>query len=182
MALMIPRPPAEEAAPSHREYLAEVSDEPIGRQLSAQADELGRLVGGLSDAAARRRYAPGKWSVKEVVGHLSDAERILAYRLLRIARGDATPLPGFDENAYASAAGADERPAAELLAEFAAVRRATAALVEGVGPDCWGRMGNANGAPVSARALAYVIVGHVAHHLRVLRERYGLGHTGSGRG
>jgi hypothetical protein len=128
----------------------------------------------LDDAAARSRYAAGKWSVKEVLGHLTDAERIFAYRLMRIARRDATPLPGFDENAYVPAGEFDARPLDSLVGEFGALRLSTIELVEGLPSDAWARRGQASGASITARALAYIIVGHVAHHARVLRERYEL--------
>jgi uncharacterized damage-inducible protein DinB len=131
-------------------------------------------VASLDDTAARARYAAGKWSVKEVLGHITDAERIFAYRLMRIARGDATPLPGFDENAYVPAGDFDARPLLSLAGEFRALRLSTIALIDGLPLDGWVRMGQVSGASVSARALAYVIVGHVAHHTRILRERYRL--------
>jgi hypothetical protein len=111
---------------------------------------------------------------QEVLGHLSDTERIFSYRLLRIGRGDETPLSGYDENAYVPAGRFDQRPLPMLLAEFRAVRLSTMALIDGMGDECWARRGLANGTPVSARALAYIIVGHVTHHVGVLRGRYGL--------
>jgi hypothetical protein len=171
----IPRPEADEAAPFYRGYIAKVTDDDIGSQLEQQMHELEQLFGDVTDTAALSRYAVGKWSVKEVLGHLIDTERIFGYRLLRIGRGDPTPLSGFDENAYVPAGRFDERPLPMLLAELRAVRSSTMALVEGLPEDCWIRRGVANGKAISARALAYIIVGHVAHHLGVLRDRYGLG-------
>ena len=141
-------------------------------RLRAQPAELRALLGSLDDAAARARYEPGKWSIKEVVGHVSDTERVMGYRLLRIGRGDVTPLPGFEQDPYVAAAGADRRPLASLLAELEAVRAATLALVESLPAEAWERRGTASGNPVSARALAYIIAGHAAHHHAVLRERY----------
>ncbi|HEV2146656.1 MAG TPA: DinB family protein [Longimicrobiaceae bacterium] len=143
--------------------------------LAGQPAELRRLCEGLDEEGALARYAPGKWSVKEVVGHLADTERVYAYRALRVGRGDATPLAGFDENAYVAAAGSDRRPLAELLDDFQAARAATLALLRGMPEDAWERRGVANEAPVSTRSLAYVAAGHVRHHLELLRERYGLG-------
>lgn len=125
--LTLPRPAAGEAPPFQEEYIAEVSGENIGEQLVGQLADLERLFASLDDGAALARYAPGKWSIKEILGHLSDAERIFAYRLLRITRGDSTPLPGFDENAYVPAGRFDDRPLATLLAEFRAVRLSSAA-------------------------------------------------------
>jgi uncharacterized damage-inducible protein DinB len=173
--LSIPRPAPDEAAPSYHGYIAKVPDENIGEQLLDQLAEVERLFGALDDRSALARYAPGKWSIKEVLGHLSDAERIFSYRLLRIGRGDPTPLPGFDENAYVPPAGFDARPLRDLAAEFRAVRLSSVALTSGLPSTSWSQVGQASGKPVSARALAYIIVGHVTHHLGVLRERYGLG-------
>jgi len=172
--LSLPRPAADESAPFYHGYISEVPGEQIGRYLAEQLQELERLMAPLDDTAARARYAAGKWSVKEVLGHLGDTERIFAYRLMRIARGDATPLPGFDENAYVPAGDFDARPLASLVGEFHALRMSTIALVDGLPPDGWTRRGQASGASISAPALAYIMVGHVAHHARVLRERYRL--------
>jgi uncharacterized damage-inducible protein DinB len=128
----------------------------------------------VTEAGAGHRYAPGKWSVREVLGHLCDAERIFAYRLLRIARGDKTPLEGFDENVYVPAGAFDNRTLADLREEWTATREATVALVRGLPADAWTRRGSANGTSVTAAALAYIILGHVEHHLGVLRDRYGV--------
>jgi uncharacterized damage-inducible protein DinB len=180
-ALSITRPAADEAAPSYQGYIAKVAGENIGEQLVDQLAEVERLFGALDDRAAVARYAPGKWSIKEVLGHITDAERIFSYRLLRISRGDATPLPGFDENDYVPAGRFDERPLRALAAEFRTVRLSSVALASGLPSTSWSKVGQASGKPVSARALVYIIVGHVAHHLGVLRERYGLG-TGAAAG
>jgi hypothetical protein len=120
------------------------------------------------------RYAPGKWSVKEVVLHLADTERIMAYRALRIARGDATPLPGFDENAYVPLSGADAQSLDALLGEWADVRRATLSLFRHLPVEAWTRRGTASRFPVTVRALAGIIAGHERQHLVTLEERYGL--------
>jgi hypothetical protein len=168
-------PQSDEYAPFYAGYVALVREDDVLYLLARQPADLRHLCGGLSDADALARYAPGKWSVKEVVAHLADAERIFAYRALRVGRGDATPLPGFDENAYVPASGADRRPLAELLDEFEAVRAATLALFRGMPEEAWERRGVASGAPVSTRALAYVAAGHAQHHLELFRERYGLG-------
>ena len=112
--------------------------------------------------------------MKEVVVHLSDAERIFSYRALRLARGDATPLPGFDENAYAPESGADAQPLAALVTEWADVRQATLGLLRHLPAAAWTRRGTASGCPVSVRALAWIIAGHVRHHPSTLEERYGL--------
>ena len=173
--MTIPRPEAEESLAYYHRYIARVSDEPLGDQLTAQLREIERLFEQVTDRSALARYAEGKWSIKEILGHLSDTERIFAYRLLRIARGDATPLPGYEEDAYVPAGRFDERPLPMLLAELRAVRLSTAALLEGLPEEAWARWGEANGSPITARAPAFIIVGHCTHHLGVLRERYGLG-------
>ena len=143
-------------------------------ELVAQRTRLLDFLSPLTDEQAGYRYAAGKWSVKEMIGHLADAERIFAYRLLRIGRGDDTPLPGFEENDYVRAAGSDRRRIRDLLDEWAAARDATAALVRGLPPEAWECRGTANGAVISARALVYIILGHVEHHRSILEERYGL--------
>jgi uncharacterized damage-inducible protein DinB len=172
--LSLSRPGADESAPFYHGYIAKVPGEHIGAYLADQPQEIERLLAPLDDAAGRSRYAPGKWSVKEVLGHLCDAERIFAYRLLRIARADTTPLPGFDENAYVPPAEFDARPLPDLLRELKAVRASTIELVEGLPRAAWERRGQASGKSISTRAIAYITVGHVTHHLGVLRERYGL--------
>jgi uncharacterized damage-inducible protein DinB len=172
--LSVPRPGPDESAPYYHGYIDTVPGQQIGEYLTAQLREVERLLAGIDDAAARFRYAPGKWSVKEVLGHLCDAERIFAYRLLRIGRADTTPLPGFDENAYVPPAEFDARPLPELLREFQAVRASTIALVDGLPSVAWERRGQASGKAVSSRALVYIMVGHVTHHLTVLRDRYRL--------
>ena len=140
-----------------------------------QIAETRALLRDLPAGRAEHRYAAGKWSVAEVVGHLADAERVFSYRALRIARGDETPLPGFDENAYVPAGRFDRRPIADVVDEFTAVRHATLALLRGLPEDTLTRTGTASGYAVSARALAWIIAGHELHHRAVLRERYGVG-------
>lgn len=173
MPLTPPRP--DEFDPFYAGYIARVANvrSPVD-ELVAQRARLLNLLSPLSDDQARYRYADAKWSIKELVGHLSDGERIFAYRLLRIGRGDDTPLPGFEENDYVRSAGSQLRPFGELLDEWAATRDATSALVRGLPVEAWERRGTANGASISARALVYIILGHVEHHRSVLEERYGL--------
>jgi DinB family protein len=175
MSTVIPRPAPDEAAPFYHGYIEKVVGEDIGEQLKEQLEEVEQLFGDLDNDRALYRYAPGKWSIKEILGHLTDAERIFAYRLLRIARGDVTPLPGFDENAYVPVGAFDGRPLNTLVEEFRAVRVSSMAMIDGLPLGAWTRRGEASGKPVSTRALAYIMVGHVTHHLGVLRQRYGLG-------
>ena len=169
------RPVAGEFDPAAAGYVALAPDisDPVS-QLVTQRDAVGRLFTAVTEAAARHRYAEGKWTVREVLGHMCDAERIFAYRLLRIARGDETPLPGFDENTYVPAAAFESRQLSSVIKEWMAVRDATIALVRGLPGDAWTRRGTANGRAVTAPALLYIILGHVEHHLRVVTERYGV--------
>ncbi|HEX5726419.1 MAG TPA: DinB family protein, partial [Longimicrobiaceae bacterium] len=138
----------------------------------AQRTGVPALLRGLPEALHGHRYAEGKWSIREVAGHLADTERIITYRALRIARGDATPLPGFDENAYVAAAGFDARPLESLVAEWEAVREATLAFFRSVDAEAAARRGTANDNAVSVRALAHIVAGHAEHHLEILRTRY----------
>lgn len=175
MTTELSRPAADEYAPYYAGYIREVADtEDVVGVLDRQREELAGLLRGLTAERARYRYAPGKWSVTEIVGHLADAERVFAYRALRIARGDETPLAGFDEDAFVAAAGFDDRSLGDVLAEYEHVRRSTIALFRGFRSDVWTRRGTANGHPVSVRALPYIIAGHERHHGDVLRARYGL--------
>ena len=171
--LTVGHPEAGEFAPFYAGYVQLVTEEPVAA-LEAQARATQALLAGLSDAQAGHRYAEGKWTVRDVTGHMADAERVMSYRAMRIARGDATPLPGFDENAYVTVAGADRRPIAELAADLAAVRNATLALFRGLDAEAWRRRGAANGNPISVRALAHIIAGHERHHVEILRTRYGI--------
>lgn len=176
LTLTEPRRPADdEYAPYYGSYIGLVAEGPLLDTLATQLEETTALLRGVGATREHHRYAPGKWSVTDVVGHVADTERIFAYRALRFARGDATTLPGYDENAFADAAGYDARPLADVLEEFTAVRRATIALVRGLAGDVWGRRGVANGQPMTARATVWVIAGHERHHRNVLQERYGLG-------
>ncbi len=168
----IARPGTEEYAPHYATYVSKVTEPDVTATLVAQKLATAELLAGLSEAQAAFRYAPGKWTLREVIGHLSDAERIFAYRALRIARGDQTALPGFDENAYVPAADFERRPLKSVAAEFASVRDATLSLLEGLTPQALALMGTASGKPVSARALVFIIAGHEKHHVAVLKERY----------
>jgi uncharacterized damage-inducible protein DinB len=172
--VQIPHPAAGEYAQWYDGYVAMVAGADLMQLLEEQPNRLTVRVAGLTEAQALHRYAEGKWSVKDVVNHMTDAERVFTYRLLRVARGDARPLQGFDENAFALDARADARPMDALLEEFVAVRESTLALVRSLRPEVWTRTGTANGAPVSARSLAAVIAGHAEHHMKVLADRNGV--------
>jgi uncharacterized damage-inducible protein DinB len=152
------------------DYVA--GDDAVGA-LAAQGKEIAALFESLDEETIRaRRYAPGKWTVKEVIGHLIDDERIFAYRALCVARGDVRPLPGFEENDYVAATNFESRPLANLIAEYRAVRAATLALFESLSAEEWLRRGNVNGYEASVRGMAFHMAGHELHHLRTLREKY----------
>ena len=170
--MIVARPAANEYAPFYAGYISAVPDGDLIQLLDSQRDETMQLLGGLDDAKARHRYAEGKWTIAEVLGHVMDGERVFTYRALTFARGDASPLPSFDENAWAVVSNAGRRALRGLLAEYLAVRSATIELFRSFGAEEFARAGVASKNPVSVRALAYIVVGHEKHHLRILRERY----------
>lgn len=172
MATHISRPEPREYADAYAGYVKAVEhDRDAIAVLERQLTPL-RALGHLTPEQGAFRYADGKWSVRQLIGHMSDAERIFAYRLLRIARGDETPLASFDENRFADTSTADQRSIADLGGELVTVREATLTLVKGLDDQALLRVGTASNKPVSARALAFIAAGHVAHHLHILRERY----------
>jgi len=168
------RPGPGEYAPFYETYVSKVPEADVLPVLEAQVAEVRRLAAAVPAERERFRYAPGKWSVREVFGHLADSERLFGYRALRIGRGDATPLPGFDQVTYMAEAGFDEVPLAELADELATLRETNLALLRRFDEAAWVRIGTANGTPVSVRALGYVMAGHLRHHLGILHERYGI--------
>jgi len=172
------RPLAGEYAEYARPDIDRVPGDDAVEALRVVAGETLDLLAPIDEgAAAGLTYAPGKWTLKEVVGHLADDERIFTYRALCIARGDSRELPGFDEKLYVAGAGFEQRSVAGLLAEYRAVRQATLELFAGLPAEAWVRRGMVNGYPASVRGLAFHIAGHELHHLRVLREKY-LGRLG----
>ena len=168
----IPRPAPSEHTSYYATYLSKVPDGDLLKMLEEQRRETQALLAGVSDARAMYRYAPGKWSLKEVIGHLADSERVFCYRALSFARADGTTLPGFDEKAWTPAGRFDARPLKDLAGEFDAVRRATIALFSGLDAEALACGGTANNNPITVRALAWVIAGHERHHVAMLRERY----------
>lgn len=168
-------PATTEFAPAFERYVARVRQvaDPLGELAAQRARVLARLSP-LTEEQAQFRYAPDKWSIKDLINHLADVERVFAYRLLRIGRGDSTPLPGFEENDYARAARADGRRLIDLLAEWSVVRDATSALAASLAETDWTNQGTCNDAPTTARALLYIVLGHTEHHLAVLGGRYGV--------
>jgi hypothetical protein len=167
-------PEPTEYAPFYANYVKNVTEDDVVGALESQERETAALLGRIGDEKAAHRYAPEKWSVKEVVGHFTDAERVFAYRALAIARGETQSLPGFDENDYVRNGGFEERSMASLAEEYAATRRATVAMFRAFSGEAWRRSGTANNVAVTVRALAHIALGHERHHLRVLRERYGV--------
>lgn len=172
MATMIARPASNEYAPYYGGYIGAVPDGDLLALLETQGRDTVALLRAVSEQKSQHRYAPGKWTIREVLGHVNDAERVFTYRALSFARGDETPLPSFDEGPWAAASNADSRGMAELIEDFEAVRAATLTLFRGFGEDQFARSGIASGNRVTVRALAYIVAGHERHHVRILRERY----------
>ena len=169
------RPTANEYAPAFQSYMSHVNDEDIMPALRSQIDALDVLLEHVPAERETYRYAEGKWSIRQVLGHLIDGERVFGYRALCIARGETQNLPGFDENAYMPYAPYDGVELEDLLSEFRLVRLSNIAMLRNLEDEAWTRMGTANGNPISVRALAYIMVGHMWHHMGVLRERYQVG-------
>jgi uncharacterized damage-inducible protein DinB len=169
------RPHTSEYAPFYHPYISSVPEGDVVAIMRDAGRELHSAVMAIPEQRGGFRYAEGKWTIREVIGHLIDAERIFTYRALRIARSDATPLPGFEENDYVRTAGSDERTLASLGQELAAVRESTVLLFQSLPTDAWVRRGTASGKEISVRAIAYIVAGHPLHHLRILRERYLIG-------
>lgn len=169
---MLSRPTPDEQGSYYSLYIDKVPEGDLFSILVEQMKDTVALLSSLDDAQADYRYAPGKWSVKEVLGHISETERIMCYRLLRVARGDQTPMAGFDEEAFVRTGCFHARGMTDLLEEFTSVRQATLTLLRGVPEEAWTRTGNVSNGVLSARALAYVLSGHEKHHVQVLQERY----------
>jgi len=172
-------PDASEYAPYYGRYIALVQGDDVLRALEAQGKEIVTLLSGLTEWQGDHRYAPGKWSVKEVLGHVTDTERIFAYRALRIARADPTPLEGFEQDEYVRAGGFGNRALADMVEEFAAVRRASLLLFRSLDGEAWRRRGIANQKEISVHALAYLVAGHELHHRKILREKYLVSEAGA---
>lgn len=167
------RPASTEYAPWFDRYISLVPDGPIVEALARQLEDTLRLLRGLPAEMAAHAYAPGKWTVAELVGHVADSERVFAYRALCFARGGTQPQPGFDENVFAAnVAGRGGLAFSAVIDDFAAVRRATLSLFQSFTPEAWERRGIANDKEISVRAQAWVIAGHERHHVKMLQERY----------
>jgi uncharacterized damage-inducible protein DinB len=168
---MISRPERNEYADFYGNYVSKVPNGDLLNFLDLQPGEFVGLVNDLTDEQAMKAPAPGKWSVKQVLGHVCDSERVMTYRILRFARGDQQELRGFEQDDYVAAANSNARSATALLAELKAVRGATLSLLESLTYEESKRTGVANGNPVSVRALVYIIAGHAQHHLELLRQQ-----------
>jgi hypothetical protein len=168
------RPAADEHHEYYGRYIDRVQEDDVLAVLDSQLKNTLTLFRGFDDALGDRRYGADKWSVKEVVGHITDTERVMTYRALRIARGDATPLPGFEQDDWMRDAPFAGYRMAEIAEEWGHVRQASVDLFRHLTPEAWSRRGTASGNPVSVRALAYIVTGHVRHHLAILGERYGV--------
>jgi DinB family protein len=168
------RPLESEYAPFYRGYVAHVGEEEILPVLRSQLDQLDVLLGRVTPERETFAYAEGKWSIRELVGHLIDAERVFGYRSFCIARGESRNLPGFNENEYMLRAPYNQIDLEDLLSELRLARLSNIAMLRNLDEQAWMSIGTANDAQVSVRALAFIMAGHVRHHMGVLRERYGL--------
>jgi uncharacterized damage-inducible protein DinB len=170
--VMIGRPQGTEAAPYYFTYINQVTgDDPLGA-LEGQLEEALTLFSGISEEKSLARYAPEKWSIRQVLNHITDTERAFAFRALWFARGFDAPLPSYDQNVAASGARADSIAWADHLEEFRRVRLATIALFRNIPSEAWNQTGIASDNRFSVRAVAYIIAGHLTHHINILRERY----------
>jgi uncharacterized damage-inducible protein DinB len=175
MPIPVPRPQTDEYGAYYGQYIQRIlAGEDLWAVLAQQPDQLTQLVANLSEEATSQPPAPGEWSIKEVLGHLTDAERILAYRALRVARNDSTPIEGFEQDDYVAATDFNARSLSSLLEEFRALRHANRLCFEALSLEELARRGTASNAPVSTRALLYLIAGHMRHHLESLQRDYAL--------
>lgn len=166
------RPETSEYDPYYEGYVSLVADSDIIGTLGAQPTRLQDIFTAMPEEKGEFRYAEGKWSIKELLGHLIDGERMFAYRTFRISRGDETPIEGFEQDGYIENAHSNDRSFADLLDEFSLLRRANMIFFKNLTDDAWLRVGTANNVKVSVRALVYIMAGHIEHHLNILRERY----------
>lgn len=169
---MIQRPNKNEYNPYYEKYISLIPNGDILAFLKMQHEDLQSLLRDVSNEQGEYRYAPGKWSLKEVIGHMIDTERIMSYRLLAVSRGETMALPSFDQDEYVKGADFDLFPLADLLTDFALVRACTCSLLGGLSDDVLARTGMVADYPTTARALAYIIAGHELHHLSIIKERY----------
>jgi hypothetical protein len=177
---MLTRPADTEYAEFYKNYIARVPESPVLDFLAKQLGDYRQLLVGVSEEAASAAAAPGKWSIKQVLGHLCDTERVMTYRALRFARGDAGELRGFEQDDYVREAQSNSRSLDDLLTELESIRKATIALFGSLPPEAEMRSGIANGNKVTVRALAYIAAGHAQHHFGLLKAGFA-GRTGTAR-
>jgi len=170
----VERPAEAEYASFYGKYLALVPEDDLLAVLAAQPEWLRGTLAGVTGERESHRYERGKWSVREVVGHITDVERVMGFRAFCISRGESAPLPGFDENAYVARSPYDSRPLSELVDAFGRVRESNLTVFRDLDAGAWKQRGIANGSPVSVRALAFILAGHARHHVGVLEQRYGI--------
>jgi hypothetical protein len=168
----MPRPQQTEAAPYYFTYIDQVSGGDVMAVLESQLEQIPPFLSAISEEKSLHRYAPGKWSIREAWGHVNDCERMFVLRAFWFARGFDTPLPSFDQNVAVAAAGSDQIALARHIGEFRFLREGTLAFFRNLPKEAWDRTGVASGNPFTVRALAWIAAGHVAHHQRVLEERY----------
>ena len=166
------RPEASEFAPYYNNYISQIDGDSVLPVLDAQIEQIRSMFAAVPEGKGAYAYAEGKWTIKELLSHLIDGERIFAYRILRISRGDKTPIEGFEQDDYIQTSNANNRSFADLLDEFDHERRANLLLVKNLSDGASLRMGTASNNPVSVRALVYIMAGHVKHHLHILNDRY----------
>ncbi len=173
-ASFISKPQAGEFNPYYDKYISKIAEGDVLTLLHTQNLETARLLNRVPETRAEFRYAPDKWSIKEVVGHMCDTERIMTYRALRIGRGDTKPLPGFEQDDYIQPAHFERRTLADLVQEFQLIRQTSLMLFRNFDEEALRRMGTASDSPISVRALVYIVAGHERHHLLILRDKYQL--------
>ncbi len=169
------RPTESEYAPYFSGYISHVPEADVLSVLEAQEVQLSQLTSQIPVNREKFRYAPGKWSIREVIGHLIDAERVFGYRAFCISRGERVSLPAFDENEYIKSSQYDDRPLGSQTGEFVVVRKSNVLFLRSLDDRAWEAVGTANNNRISVRALAYIMAGHVRHHVAILHERYSVG-------
>lgn len=166
------RPEKTEYAEFYAGYVSLVEETDVISALQNQVTEMQNLFAGMSDERSDFRYAEGKWTIKELLGHIIDGERVFSYRALRFSRNDKTPLAGFEENSYVANSNFGGAKLADLVEEFSLLRQTNVLLFKSLTDEAWNRFGTASDAEISVRALAFIMVGHVSHHANILKERY----------
>ncbi|MED4205609.1 DinB family protein [Neobacillus mesonae] len=169
---MLQRPIENEYPKYYVPYVQSVPEGDLTEILNDHLEKMTELFEGISEEDSLFRYAENKWSIKEVLGHITDTERIMSYRLLRVGRGDQTELAGFDENFFVRGAKSNQRSLKDLLEDFIATRNATISLIKNMPEEAWTNEGFANGSQITTRAIAYIIAGHEVHHRSIIKDRY----------